>query len=131
MSVDFARAFVDAFLLDGTALKPGNVGLHAEGHGLRALDFVRSAAAAAPALAQPAAGIGERILRAVVATNAAVGTNTNLGIVLLAAPIAHAAAGPPGRNALLERLRDCLARLTLDDARLAFEAIRLAGLGGR
>ena len=35
--------------------------------------------------------VGERIYRAVAATRAAVGTNTNLGIVLLAAPLAHAA----------------------------------------
>jgi triphosphoribosyl-dephospho-CoA synthase len=130
MSANVEQAFLDACLLDVTALKPGNVGLHGGGHGLHAVDFVRSAAAAAPAIAAPAASVGERIHRAIVATDAAVGTNTNLGIVLLAAPIAHAAAGAPGREALVGRLRACLARLTVEDARLAFEAIRLARPGG-
>ena len=130
MTAAVARAFLDACLLDVTALKPGNVGLHADGHGLRAADFVRSAEAAAPAIAQPAGGVGERIHRAIVATHQAVGTNTNLGIVLLAAPIAHAASGPPGREALMKRLRAGLASLTIEDARLAFEAIRLARPGG-
>jgi triphosphoribosyl-dephospho-CoA synthase len=130
MSAAVERAFLDACLLDVTALKPGNVGLHAGGHGLQTVDFVRSAAAAAPAIALPARSVGERIHRAVVATNAAVGTNTNLGIVLLAAPIAQAASGPPGREALVRRLRACLAGLTVEDARLAFEAIRLARPGG-
>ncbi len=130
MRADLERAFVDACLLDVTALKPGNVGLHAGGHGMQPVDFIRSAEAAAPAMAQPAGGVGERIHRAIVATHEAVGTNTNLGIVLLAAPIAHAASGPRGREALVKRLRGCLASLTVDDARLAFEAIRLAQPGG-
>jgi triphosphoribosyl-dephospho-CoA synthase len=130
MRADLELAFVDACLLDVTALKPGNVGLHAGGHGMQPVDFIRSAEAAAPAIAQPAGCVGERIHRAIVATHEAVGTNTNLGIVLLAAPIAHAASGPPGREALVTRLRACLARLTVEDARLAFEAIRLARPGG-
>jgi triphosphoribosyl-dephospho-CoA synthase len=130
MSAAVERAFLEACLLDVTALKPGNVGLHADGHGLRTVDFVRSAAAAAPAIALPARSVGERIHRAIVATSAAVGTNTNLGIVLLAAPIAHAASEPSGREGLVRRLRACLADLTVEDARLGFEAIRLARPGG-
>jgi triphosphoribosyl-dephospho-CoA synthase len=130
MSAAVERAFLDACVLDVTALKPGSVGLHADGHGMRAADFVRSAAAAAPAIALPARSVGERIHRAVVATSAAVGTNTNLGIILLAAPIVHVASGPPGREALVRRLRACLADLTIADAQLAFEAIRLARPGG-
>lgn len=130
MSPNVEQAFLDACLLDVAALKPGNVGFHGGGHGLHAVDFVRSATAAAPAIAAPARSVGERIHRTISATNGAVGTNTNLGIVLLAAPIAHAAAGAPGREALVARLHACLAGLTVEDARLAFEAIRLARPGG-
>jgi len=66
----------------------------------------------------------------VSATQAAVGMNTNLGIVLLAAPLAHAALTPDGQ------LDAVLAGLTIDDAEHAFAAIRLAnpaglGHGGR
>lgn len=127
------RAFMDACLLDVTALKPGNVGLHGGGHGMQPLDFVRSAEAAAPAIAGDARSVGERIERAAAATRQAVGANTNLGIVLLAAPICHAAAAlpaPRGRNALVQGLREVLAALSVADAELAFAAIRLAQPGG-
>ena len=69
------------------------------------------------------------ILRAVRDTQRLVGTNTNLGITLLLAPLAKAAGmGHPGgmRAAVMEVLE----ALTVADARLAYEAIRLAGPAG-
>ncbi len=127
------RAFVDACLLDVLALKPGNVGVHGAGHGMQPVDFVRSARAAAPAIAAQGASVGERIHAAVAATLAAVGTNTNLGIVLLVAPLAQAALLtrlPLSRASLGASLERVLATLTVEDARLAFEAIRLANPAG-
>jgi triphosphoribosyl-dephospho-CoA synthase len=111
------------------AMKPGNVSIHSAGHGMSARDFLASAAAIAGPLTAPGASVGERILRAVEATRAAVGCNTNLGIVLLAAPLVHAAlrAGPGG---LRQALDDVLQSLTVDDAGLAYQAIRLAQPGG-
>ena len=55
------------------------------------------------------------------------GANTNLGIVLLLAPLARAAllGGP-----LRDRLAEVLDGLTLDDARAAYTAILEAGAGG-
>jgi triphosphoribosyl-dephospho-CoA synthase len=97
------------------------------------VDFVRSARAAAPAMAANGVTVGERILAAITATRAAVGTNTNLGIVLLAAPLAHAALQsqwPLSRARLAGSLAQVLAGLTVADAELAFEAIRLANPGG-
>ncbi|MCW5625777.1 MAG: triphosphoribosyl-dephospho-CoA synthase, partial [Burkholderiales bacterium] len=128
-----ATAFVDACLLDVAALKPGNVGLHGPGHRMGVLDFVRSARAAAPAIAAPGASIGQRIVDAVIATQAAVGTNTNLGIVLLAAPIAQAALdlhGDVDPERLRQRIGAVLSALTVDDAAAAFRAIRIANPGG-
>ena len=55
------------------------------------------------------------------------GANTNLGIALLLAPLARAALGG---GPLRERLGDVLRALTVDDARAAYAAIRLAGAGG-
>jgi triphosphoribosyl-dephospho-CoA synthase len=127
------RAFLHACLLDVLAVKPGNVGVHAAGHGMEAVDFVRSARAAAPAIASREATVGERIHAAVAATRAAVGTNTNLGIVLLAAPLAQAALRaqwPLTRKAMAVSLAHVLAELTVSDARLAFEAICAASPGG-
>lgn len=89
-----AGAFVDACRLEVRSLKPGNVHTWADGHRMTVEDFDRSAEAAAPFLADPALSVGQRVRRAVEATFAAVGTNTNLGILLLCAPLASAADRP-------------------------------------
>ncbi len=70
--------------------KPGNVSLHSAGHDMRAQQFLDSARASAPALFDPRAGVGARIEAAVRATRAVAGCNTNLGILLLCAPLARA-----------------------------------------
>ena len=111
--------------------KPGNVHLFAPGHRMEAQDFLDSAEAAAPAISALAPGVGGRILAAVEATKARVGQNTNLGIVLLCAPLAEAALRFPDLP-LQAGLERTLAGLTQNDAALCFEAIALAqpaGLG--
>jgi len=122
-----AAAFVAACEDELAALKPGNVHRFADGHRMTVADFEASAQAAAPALAAAGTPVGARILAAVEATRAAVGTNTNLGIVLLCAPLATAA---EGSGPLRERLKAVLAALTVDDADAAFRAIRLAAPAG-
>jgi triphosphoribosyl-dephospho-CoA synthase len=112
-----------------------------------------SAAAVGPALASAGeVPVGETILGAVRETRRWVETNTNLGIVLLFAPVARAAAlagrgasggpndgsaadGPDdgsgsGGRSLGEALEDVLASTTVRDAELAYEAIRTARPGG-
>jgi triphosphoribosyl-dephospho-CoA synthase len=128
-----AAAFVDACVAELDAPKPGNVHIFAGGHGMAAVDFIASARAAAPFIAAPDARVGARILGAVEATWAAVGQNTNLGIILLCAPLARAAFG---RAAVIDGLPSALAAVLrgLDrlDAEAAFRAIsraRPAGLG--
>jgi triphosphoribosyl-dephospho-CoA synthase len=126
------RAFVAACEAELRALKPGNVHLWSDGHRMTVTDFRRSAAAAAPAIADPALRTGRRIRQAVEATARAVGQNTNLGIVLLAAPLAQAAHRRRPGETLASALRQVLAGLDVADARDAFRAIRLAhpaGLG--
>ncbi|MBG6079285.1 triphosphoribosyl-dephospho-CoA synthase [Rubrivivax gelatinosus] len=130
-----AEAFTLACALDVAVRKPGNVSRASPGHRMRADDFVASAAAAAAPITTPGAGVGERIEAAVEATWAAVGCNTNLGIVLLAAPLARAAEAP-GATASLAALGDTLAgvlgALDVADAAAAFRAItraQPAGLG--
>lgn len=131
MSPDrIARAFVAACLAELDAPKPGNVHRHAGGHGMTVDDFVRSAEAAAPAIATPGATVGRRVLDAVEATRAAVGQNTNLGIVLLCAPLAAAAEAVATNGELWPAVEAVLAGLTVADARLAYRAIRLAIPGG-
>jgi triphosphoribosyl-dephospho-CoA synthase len=123
------QAFHDACLAELEALKPGNVHRFSDGHRMSVADFEKSARAAAPAMGRTGLSVGKRILRAVEATKKAVGQNTNLGIVLLAAPLASAALDPESGD-LRARVADVLDALTVEDARDAYRAIRLAAPGG-
>lgn len=121
--------FLAACRAELDALKPGNVHVHASGHGMEVAQFEASAVAAAPIIAACGVGVGARILGAVEASFAAAGCNTNLGILLLCAPLA-AAAEMPGEATLRERLRLVLNGFDDNDAAAVFAAIRLANPGG-
>lgn len=127
-----ARGFRDACRHELAALKPGNVHVHGAGHGLEVRDFERSADVAAPCIAARGTRVGERILAAVSATWDAVATNTNLGIVLLCAPLAAAAeqtgAGETLRTSLM-RVLDGLDRRDAADTFAAIARANPAGLG--
>ena len=122
-------AFLRACELDVTVRKPGNVSVVSPGHEMTASQFIASAHAAAAALFEPATPVGQRIERAVGASLAAAGCNTNLGIVLLCAPIAAAAERNDG-SALRRRIEAVLEALTIADAQAAFRAIAAANPGG-
>ncbi len=124
-----AAAYRDACLAELVALKPGNVHVFAGGHDMTTADFEASAQASAPAMGAPALSVGERIFEAVRRTREAVGCNTNLGIVLLCAPLAQAALSS-GKGSLRDRLRRVLERLDVADAEQAFAAIRMTEPGG-
>ncbi len=128
-----ARAFLQACALDVAVRKPGNVSEGAPGHRMEALQFRRSAEVAAPPLCAAGAPVGQRIEQAMRATWDAVGCNTNLGIVLLCAPLAVAAercAGPVSAARLHAVLAEVLAGLDRSDAAAAFRAIALVQPGG-
>jgi len=119
-----------ACLLEVSAPKPGNVSPLASFRDVRYEDFLASAAAIGPALA--AAGerpLGTTIRAAVEATARWAPSNTNLGLVLLLAPLARAALTPGGAS-LRARLAATLAATTVADARDTYAAIRLAAPGG-
>jgi triphosphoribosyl-dephospho-CoA synthase len=124
-----AEAFLAACRAELAALKPGNVHVHAGGHGMEARHFEAAAAAAAPWIAAPGLKLGERILRAVEASLEAAGCNTNLGILLLSAPLAAAAQADIAGN-LRDHLHHVLRALDAADAANVFEAIRRANPGG-
>lgn len=124
-----AAAFHDACMAELEALKPGNVHRHADGHGMEVADFEKSAAAAAPVIGAAGLSVGERIEAAVEATRGVVSHNTNLGIILLAAPLAQAAL-LSGGTGLRQALTLVLTSLTVADARAAYRAIRMAEPGG-
>lgn len=123
-----AAAFEQACRDELAAPKPGNVHVFADGHRMTASDFEHSAAAAAGPLTAVNARVSARIHGAIEATFAAVGANTNLGIVLLCAPLAAAAEARP-RDLRLS-LVNVLQGLDREDAELAFRAIVRASPAG-
>ncbi len=121
-----------SFLIEVNALKPGNVHRYAAGHNMSINDFEKSAELTSPILCQHDLSVGERIYRAVEVTMQQVGCNTNLGMLLLFAPLVAAVeerqAGT--RLGLRQRLSIVLSSLNDQDARCIFQAIRLANPGG-
>ena len=118
-----------ACLLEVSAPKPGNVSPERHFHDTRYEDFLASAVAIGPALSdagrQP---LGRVIRRAVEDTLRWTRSNTNLGIVLLLAPLARAALAEGGT--LRQRLSRILTETTVDDAADVYIAIRRARPGG-
>lgn len=118
-----------ACLLEATARKAGNVHPGAAFEHLSHDDFVQSAEACAPVIANAAEnGVGTTILEAVRATKARCEHNTNLGIILLLTPLAAV----PSDVSLADGVGQVLAELTDDDGAAVYEAIQLAaprGLG--
>lgn len=125
-----SSAFLAACRAELDALKPGNVHRHSAGHGMNVAHFERAAEAAAGPIADPSLSVGKRILRATEASVAATGLNTNLGIVLLCAPLAKAASETTFAIGLRRRLDMILAALDEQDATDAFAAIRIANPAG-
>jgi triphosphoribosyl-dephospho-CoA synthase len=125
---DISLAAQVACLLEVNAPKPGNVTREAGFTGTRFEDFLLSAAAIGPAFCRVGVDtVGQIIWNAVSATRRLVRTNTNLGIVLLLAPLAEAGAAPGNVRVNLAAI---LARLSVEDAQLTYAAIRLANAGG-
>ena len=124
-----AKAFKAACMAELEALKPGNVHIFADGHGMTVHDFIASAEAVSAVIAQPDLSLGERIFLSVQATQKAVNMNTNLGTILLCAPMIHAALQPTTAS-FLQKLKSVLANTTMEDAEACFAAIRLANPAG-
>src|SRR5688500_16020168 len=117
-----------ACVLEVSAEKPGNITPSHDFRDTSYEEMLRSAIAVGPELARAGErGVGETVLAAVEASRRVAGSNTNLGIALLLAPLAKAALddGP-----LRTRLGVTLRALDVADARAAYAAIRLAGAGG-
>ena len=136
-SSDIAAAAQLACLLEVSAPKPGNVSPGRHFTDTRYEDFLASAAAiGGPLGAAGTRPLGETIRLAIESTARWTRSNTNLGIVLLLAPLARAAAhveSEPGGSRLqtLRRAaRAVLEATTVEDARDVYAAIRLAAPGG-
>jgi triphosphoribosyl-dephospho-CoA synthase len=127
---DIAASAQLACLFEASAPKPGNVSPGRHFADLTYEDFLISAVAIAPAFMRVSEqSVGETIRQAIEATACRTKTNTNLGIVLLLAPLARAAAMPAGDD-LRQTVRRVLDETGVDDARQVYAAIRRARPGG-
>ncbi len=116
-----------ACLLEVTAPKPGNVHRGCDFDDMTFVDFVVSATAIGPVMqAACDRGVGTTVLQAIRATRQRVSVNTNLGSVLLLSPLACVPADQP----LETGVSQVLGRLTAEDARQVYQAIRMAQPGG-
>lgn len=128
---DVAAAAQLACLLEVSAPKPGNVSPGRHFRDLRYEDFLASAAAIGVPFARAGERrVGETIREAVEATMSWSRSNSNLGIVLLLAPLARAACLRPLRTPLRAAVQQVLDETTTDDARDVYAAIRRASPGG-
>jgi triphosphoribosyl-dephospho-CoA synthase len=127
---DIAALAQLACLLEVSAPKPGNVSPGRHFADLTYEDFLTSAVAIRSAFTRVTERpVGETIRHAIEVTACWTKTNTNLGIVLLLAPLAKAAAAAAGGE-LRDALRRVLDETTVDDARQVYAAIRCARPGG-
>jgi triphosphoribosyl-dephospho-CoA synthase len=131
-----------ACLLEASAPKPGNVSPGRHFTDTRYEDFLGSAAAIGlPLSGAGARPLGATVLLAVEATRHWTRSNTNLGIILLLAPLARATfrdqpAEQLAREAVVAHgvlraaLRDVLDATTVEDAHGVYAAIRRVAPGG-
>jgi triphosphoribosyl-dephospho-CoA synthase len=116
-----------ACLLEATARKPGNVHRYSDFSDSPYFDYLLSAAAIAGPLDRVVElGVGGAVLQGVEATRRVVATNTNLGMLLVLAPLAAVPEGVELRAGVMK----VLDAMTVADATFAYQAIRLARPGG-
>ncbi|MBT4691989.1 MAG: triphosphoribosyl-dephospho-CoA synthetase [Planctomycetaceae bacterium] len=114
-----------ACLLEVSAPKPGNVHRGADFEDLTFYDFQTSAVAIGPVFDQAENyRVGRIVLAALRSTQSVVSTNTNLGLMLLMAPLAKTTAfDKVGMQIVLNELN-------AEDAQDVYQAIALADAGG-
>lgn len=116
-----------ACLWEVTARKIGNVHPQADFADTTYMDFLLSAAALGDVLRDSMSlEVGWRVLQASEQTRKVVGRNTNLGMILLLAPLSLAI----GEGSLRSRLDEVLSTLQVEDAIQVYRAILLANPGG-
>lgn len=118
-------------ILEVVAPKPGNVHRGADFEDVTLVDFTTSAVMLGNVIdGLPRESVGETVLQAVQANSKIVGTNTNLGIILLLVPLAKLVAVDSDGLLSPERINTFLSGLGPEDGGKVFEAIRLASPGG-
>jgi triphosphoribosyl-dephospho-CoA synthase len=122
-----AQCVTLACLLEVTAPKPGNVHRGADFDDLTLTDFLVSGAVIGPLLEQATTlGVGQAMLEAARSTRQIVGTNSNLGMILLLGPLAAV----PREQTLRPGVAEVLNQLDRRDTEAIWQAINHAQPGG-
>ncbi len=124
------RHYLSVCQLDIESLKPGNISVYSDGKNLSVDDFLSSAEASADPITDPKSSLGVRILNAISATQAAVNTNTNLGMVLLMAPLIQARFEKHQNEDIKASITRVMSATSVQDAVDVYQAIRIAKPGG-
>jgi triphosphoribosyl-dephospho-CoA synthase len=123
------NAYLYACHKDIEVIKPGNVNINSPHHDTTASDYLISSINSGSELFHEEYSLGDRILKAVIATRDETLTNTNLGIIMLCAPIIHALVKYKGsdlREAIIKTIDDA----TPDDTVKICKAINISSPGG-
>lgn len=116
-----------ACLLEVAAPKPGNVHRAADFEDMTLSDFMASAVAIGPIFQRAAQQrVGTTVLEAIRATRKVTRANTNLGILLLLAPLAAV----PRGEAIEAGVERVLGNLSAEDASDVYQALREVSPGG-
>lgn len=125
-TLSIGQAISLASLLEASAPKPGNVHRGADFSNTTFYDFAVSAVAIGNVFEHAGElSVGELVYKSIAATKHWVGTNTNLGMVLLFAPLAKT-----DFHAQDNDLGFVLSQLTFTDCQNVFAGISLASAGG-
>ena len=123
------EAYLYACKKDIELIKPGNVSINSPHLDTNAQDYLDSSILSAKELFQDKYGLGERILQSVKITRSKINVNTNLGIVLLCAPIIQACVNYNSFG-LREGIKQTLLSTTYKDTHDLCTAISLSSPGG-
>jgi len=122
-------AYLFACRKDIELIKPGNVNIKSPHSDTKAEDYLESSLLSSKELFKTDYSLGERILNSIKVTRSKVKTNTNLGIILLCAPIIHACIYFNNLT-LREGIKKTLSTSTVKDTQDLCMAINISAPGG-
>ena len=123
-------AFEYACKLDVFSIKPGNVFLNHPAYGMTHKDFLQSSMACSDIICERNMDIGLKILESVKASMDVVGCNTNLGIILLCAPMVEAVYMDKEHKFDQKNLKIVIDNINYKQTKNIYKAINLANAGG-
>ena len=122
-------AFEYSCKLDVFSIKPGNVCLNYPAYGMNHKDFLQSSMACSDIICDKNLDIADKILESVKASIDVVGCNTNLGIILLCAPIANAIYMNKNHKFDQNNLKNLIEGINEKQTKKIYKAISIANAG--